>query len=61
MSELNGKQRRLARARLKLGEARTWLEACDWVRLHHPDTSGDVERQLVRSLARTEGHRRIIA
>jgi hypothetical protein len=58
---VTGRQRRLARARLKSGAASTWLEACNWVRLHHPDTSGDVERQLVRSLARTQGKRQIVA
>jgi hypothetical protein len=58
---LTGKQRRLARARLKSGAAATWLEACDWVRLHHPDVSDDVERQLFRSLARTQGKRQIVA
>jgi hypothetical protein len=58
---MTGKQRRLARARLKSGAARSWLEACDWVRLEYPDTSNEVERQLLRSLARTRGQRQIIA
>ena len=58
---MTGKQRRLARARLKSGAAACWLEACDWARLHHPDTSDDVERQLARSLARTQGKRQILA
>lgn len=58
---MTGRQRRLARARLKSGAARTWLEASDWVRLNHPDTSDDVERQLIRSLARTRGKRELLA
>jgi len=61
MSTLTPKQRRLARARLKSGAASCWLEACDWARITHPDTSDDVERQWAKTLARARGRKAILA
>jgi ribosomal protein L19E len=59
--QVTGRQRRLARRLLKCGSARTWRDACERVRAEHPDVSGDVERQLVRSLERARGLRLVRA
>lgn len=51
---LTAVQRRLARRLLKAG-APNWEQACEQARAERPDTSDDIEAQLVRSLARQHG------
>jgi len=58
---LTSAQRRRARALLRSGAASKWEQAVALAQAERPDTSDDIEWQLVRSLARQRGLRRVLA